>query len=92
MEIKFEFESSYKGKLTIDGKEMEVSYKQGVIQLNDITEQERLNTVGGIVADEFFSKFFDVMQAWAIADEHQPNCGLWGALPDEVASAIWRKL
>lgn len=91
MKIEFEFNSSYKGKLTIDGKEMEIAMYPGLTRLTGLTDEERENTLGGIVAMELYSKLADSMQAWAEADEIDCDVGMWTELSESAAYAAGRR-
>jgi len=95
MEIKFEFENSYEGKLTVAGQEMQVVIRPGLTRLNGLPEgDERGNQVcfGGIVALELYSKLADVMQAEAIAAEEMGGFDIWEELPEEICDAIDRRI
>ena len=88
MKIEFEFDCSYKGKLTIDGVVMSVDMKPGETCLNGITQTQMENTLGGIIAQSLFGNLADVMQAWAIAAEECDAADTWCALPHEVACDV----
>jgi len=92
MKIEFEFDCSYKGKLTIDGVVMSVDMRPGETRLNGITQTEMENTLGGIVAESLFGQLADVMQAWATAAEECDTADTWCALPDEVAYDVANRL
>ncbi len=92
MEIKFEFNSSYKGKLIIDGKEFEIIKRPGEAELKAPEGESLDETLGGIIANELFSKFSDVMSAWNIADDIDCNVDMWTQLSEDAADAAYRVL
>ncbi len=92
MDIRFRFSCSYKGELTIDGKEMELGISQGCFRLNGLTNKERDSTLGGMVADNLYGRFYDVIKAWVAADDEHPNCVTWDTLADDAADAAHRRL
>lgn len=87
MQIKIEFTSSYLATLVIDGREMTVERSPGLTQLKGIRSPETENTLGGLVATRLYPKIAEFQQAWAEADEHQPNCGTWEELSEEAIEA-----
>lgn len=92
MKIEIEFTNSYHATLTIDGRTMTVESEPGMTQLKGIGEPETENTLGGIVASELYNKIADFQQAWAAAEEEQPECGTWDELTAEAAEAATDKI
>tara|TARA_A100001015_G_scaffold315868_1_gene428736 strand:+ start:181 stop:507 length:327 start_codon:yes stop_codon:yes gene_type:complete len=92
MKITFEFESSYKGKLVIDGKEFEIIKRPGEAELKAPEGENLDETLGGIIANELFGKFSDVMRAWSLADDIDCNVDMWTALSEEAGNAAYQAL
>lgn len=94
MKIVIEFDNSYSAKLTIDGKQLTVESKPGLTTLVGCSGDECDATLGGIVASELYSLVAKIQQAWAAADEVQPNAGTWDRLQDvaidEANERVWR--
>lgn len=92
MKIEFEFTSSTDGKLTIDGKALDVSIRPGGVNLKGLSEVERTRTLGGIVAGELFVSLARVMQAWAATNEIDYEAGMWTPLSEAAAFAAANQL
>ena len=88
MKIEIEFDNSYEASLKIDGYDMLVVSKSGMVQLKGITTHQMENTLGGIAAIELHPIISQIQQAWATADEEQPSCETWDVLEDRTLDAM----
>lgn len=87
MKIEFSFNSSYKGKLTIDGVDLEIVMRPGITELISPAGIRLDETLGGIIASELYDAFADCMQAWASAIEIDGESETWTQLSDAAAEA-----
>ena len=86
MKIEFEFTASYEGSLEIDGKKLGVQYRGGMWSIIGLTDTERENTFGGIVAQELLTELISIMQAsCTVADEQADT---WTVLPEHIAEKV----
>lgn len=81
MTLSFDSEgSSFEGKLTLNGKEIQFCVL-GRTNVQNLTEEEYTNTVGGLIAQAMFEPIFRAVQAWAKVSEDGKD-GMWAELDE----------
>ena len=87
MEIKIEFDNTYKAKVTIDGREMTYGFKDGGFSyFEGMKPGEEENTIGGIVASKLGMPLMEIMQGH-IPDEESPDGDCWETWEELTESA-----
>lgn len=92
MKIEIEFNSTYKAKVTIDGREMTYGYKGGGFSyFKGMNPGEEENTIGGIVASKLSMPLMDILQGH-MPDEESPDGDCWETweeLSESAASEVY---
>lgn len=96
MKIEIEWDSSTEGIMRIEGRELKIFLRPGLISLDGLTRSEREDTVGGMIAEQLYPIIADAMQAEAVAYEEtaaDPSPSFaWKKLSPAIADAVWSRL
>lgn len=69
MEIKFEFDSSYKGTLTVNGQPCEVKCTPSGCEIVDDSSGINPGSFNDLIADKLYASLAGIMQAWCEVDD-----------------------
>lgn len=88
MKIEIEFTSSYHATVTIEGQTNAIKVVPWGWEVEGASE----NTLGGMVMSVLLDVVPGILQGWASANEHDDGCGMWTALSEEAADAVYEAI
>ena len=90
MEIKFEFDSSYKGTLTVNGQSCEVKCTPSGCEISDSGNSIENGSFNDLIAGKLYSSLAGIMQAWCEVDDL--NVGFNARLRSDQQDAVLEQI